>query len=239
MTHDQCERLALAAALAMACRRLHARGLLAGAEGNLSARLPDGELLITASGVDKGTIEPWQVLRLRADGTRCHDEVMNVTAGDSAGRDSTLRASSEVGMHLAGYAARPDVMAIVHAHPPAATGFATAGVPLPADVLPEVPVVIGPMALVPYGRPGTAALAEVLAPFLAAHEVFLLANHGVTVFGTSVTDALLRMESVEQAARIVAIARVLGGEQRLDPTEAVVLASLRARYEDAEGARTH
>ena len=129
-------------------------------------------------------------------------------------------------MHVVCYASRPDVQAIVHAHPPVATGFATAGVPLPTDVLPEVPVVIGPIALVPYGRPGTPALAEAMGPYLADHMVFLLQNHGVTAMGRSVQDALLRMESTEQAARIVATARVLGGARVLPAGEADVLAAL-------------
>lgn len=211
-----------AEALAVACRRLHARGLLAGAEGNLSVRLGDGSVLVTASGIDKAMVTAAQVVRLHADGTPHHTPVMN----DTHRGDRGLRASSEVGMHLACYAARADVQAIVHAHPPVATGFATAGQGLPADVLPEVPVVVGPVALVPYGRPGTPALAAAMQPFVAGHEVFLLANHGVTTVGRSLTDALLRMESVEQAARIVAVARLLGGAVRLPEGEAAALASL-------------
>lgn len=224
-----------AEALALACRRLHARGLLAGAEGNLSVRLSDDTLLVTASGVDKAGVGTAQVLRVW---WRVTDGVPELTSAcpvhDGAGQedgDRSLRPSSELEMHLACYAARPDVRGIVHAHPPAATGFATAGMPLPADVLPEVPVVVGPVALVPYGRPGTPALAAAMQPFLAAHEVFLLANHGVTAVGRTLTDALLRMESVEQAARIVAVARLLGGEQRLPAGEAVALASLHRSHE--------
>lgn len=130
-------------------------------------------------------------------------------------------------MHLAIYAARRDVGAIVHAHPPVATGFALAGEGMPHDLLPELPVVVGPVALVPYGRPGTPALASAMTPFLPAHEVFLLANHGVTTVGRSLTDALLRMESVEQAARIITVARLLGGARPLPPGEGDALAALR------------
>jgi L-fuculose-phosphate aldolase len=212
-----------AEALAAACRRLHAGGLLAGAEGNLSVRLDDGSLLVTASGVDKARITADQVVRLQPDGEMHHETPPQ----------ASLRASSEVGMHLACYALRPDVRAVVHAHPPAATGFAAAGVNLPADVLPELPVVVGPVALVPYGRPGTPALAAAMSPLLTQHDAFLLANHGVTTLGTSLTDALLRMESVEQAARILVVARMLGGEQRLSAHEAAALASLRRRGEFA------
>ena len=224
--------------LAAACRRLHARGLLAGAEGNLSCRLPGGDLLVTASGVDKGTIDHTHILRVHADGTPCHEERQRELSGDPNARDTARRPSSELGMHLACYAARADVQAVVHAHPPAATGFAAAGIPIPADVLPELPVVVGPIALVPYGRPGSPALAQAMRPFLAAHVVFRLANLGVTAVGSSIEDALLRMESVEQSARILAVARLLGGARSLPATEAAVLASLHPRYEDPSGAPT-
>lgn len=123
-------------------------------------------------------------------------------------------------MHLACYAARTDITAVVHAHPPVATAFATAGRALPGDVLPELPAVVGRVALVPYGRPGTSALAEEMAPFLASHQAFLLANHGVTTIGRSLNEAMLCLESVEQSARIIAFAELLGGAQRLPASEA-------------------
>lgn len=234
---------AAAEQLAAACRRLHAGGLLAGAEGNLSLRLADGSLLVTASGVDKARIGAGQVLRVHADGgyadgTEHHDATSwrAPRDGDAAlpagvGRDRALRASSELRMHVALYAARPDVQAVVHAHPPAATGFAAAGRGLPADVLPELPVVVGPVALVPYARPGTQALADAIAQCAPDHEVFLLANHGVTAVGHSLNDAVLRLESVEQAARILLVATLLGGAVPLPPGEAAALASLRPSRE--------
>lgn len=214
-------------AMAAACHRLHARGLLGGAEGNISVRLPSGEILVTPAGVDKATIRPEQMLKLslHADGSIRHVEVPQAPPGQFSG-DSAVRPSSEVEMHLACYRARPDVGAVVHAHPPAATGFAAAGQGLPDDVLPELPVVVGPIALVPYGRPGTPALSAAMAPFVAAHEVFLLANHGVTVMGASLAIALQRMESVEQGARIVLVAQLLGGAQRLDADEVRALKAL-------------
>ena len=204
-------------ALVAAARRLHARGLLAGAEGNLSCRLSDGSVLITAAGADKGALTGEGLVRVAADGA-----LLAAPAG--------ARASSELGMHLALYAQRPDVMAVVHAHPPAATAFATAGVPLPDDVLPEIPVLLGPVALVPYGRPGTAALAQAMAPFLPGHHAFLLANHGATTVGTTLHQALLRMESLEQAARILLAARMLGGARALPPGEGEALVAPRVAF---------
>ena len=193
----------------------------------MSVLLDDGDLLVTRTGVDKATITEADVLRVHGVGPVHHHRAESGPRRDDAGRDITRRPSSEIGMHRACYAARGDVRAVVHAHPPAASGFATAGIGLPADVLPELPVVVGPVALVPYGRPGTPALEQAMAPYFAAHEAFLLANHGVTTVGRTLEDALLRMESVEQAARILLVARLLGGEQRLDGSEAAALARLR------------
>lgn len=226
----------LADEIAAACRRLHARGLLAGAEGNISVRLADGSLLVTPSAVDKGTIRGEAMLHL--GGPERHEEPPRPSVG-APSRDSARRPSSELEMHLRCYAARPEIGAVVHAHPPAATAFATAGRPLPADVLPELPVVVGPVALVPYGRPGTPALGDAMAPFLAGHDAFLLANHGVTTVGRTLTDALLRMETVEQGARILLGAALLGGARALDPAEAEALAGIcsaqRTRATEREG----
>lgn len=216
-------------ALAACCRRLHGRGLLGGAEGNCSVRLRDGSILITASGVDKAGITARLVVRRHADGTVYHPLPSAAVMQDTHGGDPHVSPSSEMQMHLTLYAARPDVHAIVHAHPPVATGFATAGRTLPHNVLPELPVVVGPVALVPYGRPGTQALSDVLIPYVADYDVFLLANHGVTVVGITLDDALLRMESVEQAARTLLVAELLGGARVLPVAEAEALVGLRRR----------
>jgi L-fuculose-phosphate aldolase len=223
-------------AMATACHRLHARGLIGGAEGNISVRESSGVILVTPAGVDKATVQPEQMVRvaLHASGTIRHVATLESPPSGSAG-DSAVRPSSEVEMHLACYRARPDVGAIVHAHPPAATGFAAAGRGMPDDVLPELPVVVGPIALVPYGRPGTAALPEAMAPFIGTHEVFLLANHGVTAMGSSLAVAVQRMESVEQGARILLVAQLLGGAQRLDADE---VRALKVRHGASVSSRT-
>lgn len=205
------EEAVLGEALRAAAHRLHQRGLLAGGEGNLSCRLPDGTLLVTASGADKGALAPDDLVRVDLEG-----RVVQGAPG--------YRPSSEVGMHLALYAARPEVGAVVHAHPPVATGFATAGETVPDDILPEVPALLGPVALVPYARPGTPALAAAMAPYASAHDAFLLANHGATTVGGTLRQALLRMESLEQAARILLAARLAGGARPLPHGEAEWLA---------------
>jgi L-fuculose-phosphate aldolase len=133
------------------------------------------------------------------------------------------RPSSELAMHLAIYAARPDVRAVVHAHPPVATAFGVAGEPLPDDVLPELICQVGPVAMVPYFTPGTREAHAALAPYLAGHDAFVLANHGATTVGGSLDEAHRRMESLEHAARIVQAARALG---RVTPLTAAQRAAL-------------
>lgn len=221
---------AQAAAIVAACRRLHARGLLAGTEGNVSVRINDDLMLITPSGADKGTLVPEQIIEQPVVlGSDYHKSMTMAAEGNATARDSTSRPSSEIEMHRACYAARRDVHAVVHAHPPVATGLATAGKTLPANVVPELPVVVGPVALVPYARPGTPALGAAMAPLLSGHEVFLLSNHGVTSVGQTLDEAVQRMESTEQAARIYFVAQVMGGSQTLAQTEVDDLLALHPR----------
>jgi L-fuculose-phosphate aldolase len=137
-------------------------------------------------------------------------DTLLVVDASGAVLEGTGRASSELAMHLALYAARPDVRAVVHAHPPTATGFAVAGETIPDGVLPEVICQMGAVALVPYFTPGTAAARDAFAPYIAAADAFLMANHGATTVGPSLDAAHQRMESLEHAARILLAARQLG-----------------------------
>jgi len=230
-----------ATAVAAACRRLHAGGLLAGAEGNVSVRLPSGDLLVTPSGVDKANVSAEQILWLDPHGDVRQAAATGNVIDQGLSRDSSNRPSSELGMHLACYAARSDVNAVVHAHPPTATGFATSGRTLPLNGLAELPVVVGAVALVPYGRPGTVALENAMEPFLPGHDVFLLANHGVTVVGSNLQEAVLLLETIEQAARILFVSELLGGVRPIADAEVEALVSLgRARkaekFDDRERA---
>jgi L-fuculose-phosphate aldolase len=193
------------------CRRLDARGLVAGMDGNVSARLDATTLLVTPSGLTKGRLAPGDLVAVDLDG--------------QPRSGARRRPSSELRMHLRVYRVRPDVQAVVHAHPPTATGFAVAGEDLVAPVLPEIILQAGAVPLVPYETPGTEALADRLEPYLAEHDVLLLANHGATAVGPSLEVALQRMESLEHAARIVLAARLLG---RVTQLTAEQVAPLRA-----------
>ena len=196
------------------CHRLYERGLIAGGEGNVSARLEDGNILVTPSGAAKIDVSESDLVIVNPDG--------KPVAGSG-------RASSELGMHLRIYRLRPDVGAVVHAHPPFATAFAVAGEDLMAPVLPEILVLIGGVPLVPYATPGSPTLAAAIEPFLPHHDAFLMANHGATAYGSSLSIAHQRMESLEHAARILFSARALGHVSTLTDDERDLLLQLRRR----------
>lgn len=183
------------------CRRLDELGFVAGTAGNVSLREETGTVLITAAGLPKGNLRPDDLVRLGPDGT--------VISG-------TRSPSTEHRLHLAIYRRRPDVRAVVHAHPPFATGFAAAGVALDQPFLAESFTMLGPrVPLVPYGTPSTWELPQSLEPFLEEHQAFLLANHGALCLGESLEVAAHRMEILEFTARVLLTARLLGGETLL------------------------
>ena len=197
----------------LVCRRLYERGLVAGPDGNVSVRQEDGSILVTPSGLSKVDVTP--------------DDLVVVTL-DGRVREGRHAPSSELRMHVRIYQRRPDVHAVVHAHPPAATGFAVAGEAFVAPVLPEVILQLGEVPLVPYATPGSDALADAFEPFLASHDCFLMANHGATTVAPTLTTALQRMESLEHGARILLAARALG---RVNELSAADVRSLRATRE--------
>lgn len=208
MQHDEAR-----AAVIEVGRRLYARGLVCAAEGNISLRLADGDVMATASGVHKGYLTPEQVVVIDRRG---------------AARDpSARRVSSEIAMHLAAYDARPDVGGVVHAHPPVATAFAVAGIPLAQCVMPEVVVSLGAVPIAPYGTPGTDAVPHGLAPLLPHGNAFLLANHGAVCLGGDVFAAFDTMEMLEHAAQILHHARTLGPVNVLTPEQVEALLAQR------------
>jgi L-fuculose-phosphate aldolase len=139
-------------------------------------------------------------------------------------------ASSELMMHLAVYADRPDVRAVVHAHPPLATGFAVAGIPLDRAVLAEVVTTLGSIPIADYGTPSTAELPETVRKYIRAHDGLLLANHGAVTVGRELMSAYYKMETIEHFAHISLVARLLGRERVLSQEEVLRLQALRGNY---------
>ena len=159
------KQIVLREELVSCCRLMAAKGLVAGTEGNVSARDKDGTILMTQSGVNKGDVEPEMLVRLNLEG--------NVLEGE-------FEPTSERFMHLEFYRQRPGVGGVAHGHPIFCTAFAAAHRPLPKNILPELIATIGEVVLVPYGRPSSSKLADALSPYCPKHNAFLLQNHGAT-----------------------------------------------------------
>jgi L-fuculose-phosphate aldolase len=186
---------AIARRMAQCCRQLAERGLIAGQDGNLSVRLGRDRALVTPSGVIKALVGPLDMVEVDLDGRK---------------RRGRRNPTTELDLHLRILTRRPDVGAVVHAHPPVATAFAVAGQTFDTFVLPELILQCGQVPLVHYGTPGTPELGDRLEPHLAGQNAWLLANHGAVTVGPTLDAAWIRMESLEHGARIIWAARALG-----------------------------
>jgi L-fuculose-phosphate aldolase len=196
-------------------RMLHARGFVAAMDGNLSVRLDNTRLLVTPTGVSKGAMRPGDMVIVDIDGNQV------------AGRRSV---TSEIGMHLLIYRMRPDVHAIVHAHPPTATGFAAAGMALTEPLVCEVVIGLGCIPLARYGTPGTSELAQTLEPFVPNYDAILMSNHGVVAYAHTLEHAYMKMETVEHFAQIALVTHLLGRQQPLKEGEVEKLLLARVKY---------
>ena len=196
-------------------RRLWQRGFVASNDGNISVRLDEGRLITTPKNVSKGFMTPEMMVVTDLDGRKI--------AGD---RDP----SSELKMHLEVYRNRPDARAVVHAHPPTATGFAVAGIPLDRAVLAEVITTLGSIPIAEYATPSTQELPNAVRKYVKAHDGLLLANHGALALAGDVMSAYYRMETIEHFAKISLVARTLGREHVLSRDEVERLQGLRGMY---------
>jgi L-fuculose-phosphate aldolase len=196
------------------CERLHARNMLAAADGNISYRISDDEILITPSGLAKGFMQPEQMAVINLKG--------EVLVGNP---------SSERLMHLEVFKTT-DAKAIVHAHPPTAIAWSIARPDLqklPSECLSEVILATGDIPFVPYARPGTQQMADVLKPFLPKHKAMILKNHGALTWGADLDEAYRGMERIEHSAQILMKAQQLGGLHSLPADEIKFLYELREK----------
>jgi L-fuculose-phosphate aldolase len=196
-------------------RRMYARGYTASNDGNISVRLDAARLLMTPKSVCKGFMTP---------------DMMCITDLEGRKLQGDRDPSSETLMHLEVYRQRPDVNAVVHAHPPTATGFAVAGIPLDRAVLAEVLTTLGSVPLAEYATPSTHELPEAVRKYIKAHDGMLLANHGALTVGADLFGAYYKMETVEHFAKISLVARTLGRENVLSREEVIRLQGLRGAY---------
>jgi L-fuculose-phosphate aldolase len=202
-------------------KMLHERCYVAATDGNLSVRLDEKRILSTPTAMCKGRMRPGDMVIVDMKGRRLEGK-----------RD----VSSEIGMHLLIYRLRPDVRGIVHAHPPTATGFAAAGMPLNKPLVCEVVIGLGSIPLASYGTPGTSELTDALEPLVPQYDAILMSNHGVVAYGETLEAAYMKMETVEHFAHIALVTHLLGQQQPLGNQEVEKLVVARSKYKGHKSA---
>lgn len=196
-------------------KRLYDTGLVVSNDGNISVRLDNGDILATPTGVSKGFMTEDMLVLLGPDGEQ---------------KAGTLKPSSEMKMHLAIYRENPEIRAVVHAHPPAATAYASTGLPLDRAVAQETVVQLGVVPVAPYALPGSKELAESCAPYCRKYNAVLLEYHGATTWGRGLTQALHRMESVEYYAKMLITLRLMGVDRPMTRAQVEDLLALRPAW---------
>lgn len=194
---------------------LYRLGFMPGTSGNLSVRLDHERLLATPTGVSKYLLRSADLV------------IVDLAGSQLAG---ARRVTSEIGMHLAIYGQRADVQAVIHSHPPVATGFACAGRALDEMFCQEAIMTLGTVPLASYATTGTDEVADSLIPFIHGHEAILLANHGAVTYGRSLPDAFTKMETLEHLAQIRLVTHQLGSARTLEHDQAARLLEARERY---------
>jgi L-fuculose-phosphate aldolase len=191
------------------------KGWVAANDGNITIRLDKDRIMATPTGICKGMMD--------------HDDLIIV---DMKGNkiEGKKECTSEIAMHLTVYEMRPDIRSVVHAHPPVATGFATAGRALNLALLPEVIIGLGCVPLADYGLPGTPELTKPMLSLIPKYDAIMMGNHGAVCYGPDVYKAFFKMETVEHFARISFVAEMLGGAKALPRVEVDKLLDARTRY---------
>ncbi|MCC8022484.1 MAG: class II aldolase/adducin family protein [Clostridiales bacterium] len=199
------------------CRNMWQLGWVAANDGNVSVKVEENLFLATPTGISQLRIAPEHLVLIASAG-----RVLEALEG--------YRPSSEIKMHLRCYREREDVGAVVHAHPPTATGYAVANIPLDEYSMIETVIAIGSVPVAPYGTPSTDEVPDAIAPYLPEHDVLLLENHGALSVGADLTTAYYRMETLELYAKISLTAHLLGGAQELSRSNIDRLVGMREQY---------
>lgn len=194
--------------------KLYAKGFVAANDGNISVKINDREYYCTPTGVSKGSLTPDMIIKVDADGNKL---------------EGKLNPSSEIKMHMRVYKDRPDVTAVVHAHPPVATAFTVADINLDQYILPEAVLTIGEVPTCDYGTPSTMEIPDSLEPYIQDHDAFLLRNHGALTVGCDLTKAMFVMEEVEFNAIICKHAMELGAVHEIPNDQLKKLMELRQK----------
>ncbi len=178
-------------------KRIYDRDMVAANDGNSSVRLDEHTIICTPTGVSKGFMTPESMCVI--------DE-----KGGIISASGSYRPSSEIKMHLKVYEARDDVGAVVHTHPQFATSFAITSQPLNEPITSEAVVLLGCVPLAKYATPSTDEVPQSIEPYLKDHDAVLLENHGALAWSTDLESAYMRMESLENYARLMYRTRQVG-----------------------------
>ena len=207
------EEARLRAAICEIGKLAYAKGFIVGADGNVSARMTDGSVLITPAGAMKGFLSPEQLAHVAIDGRPL---------------DAGPRASTETGIHLVGYQERPEMRAVLHCHPPHAVALSIAGIDMQIPVIPEIIVTIGGIPTAPFGTPGTPELPESIRAIVRCSDTVVMKNHGSVTLGTNLLDAFKKLDMLEHTARILWLAHCVGKVEPLPPDAVAKLLGTRA-----------
>lgn len=178
-------------------RLCYERRYICGTEGNFSIRMSDDVILTTPAGSCKGKLKQYELVLTDMEGKPLLGE--------------TAKPSTELAMHITCYKNRPDVKAVVHAHPTVAVGFTVAGMSLAKCVLPEVVCTLGSIPVAPYATPSTDEVSESIAEIVTKHDALVLDHHGALTLGKSIWDAYYKLETLEHHAETMLVAHMLGG----------------------------
>ena len=200
-------------------RLLYDKGFISASDGNISARMEPGRILITPSGLHKGFLEPDELLLIDEEGNR---------VGISTSTNRKAKPTSELPMHLEAYRLRPDIGAIVHAHPPITIALSIAGIPLADCILPEVIVTLGLIPTTEYATPSSEESVRAIREFIQNHDALVLQRHGTVTVGSDPMQGFMRLETVEQNARIAYMLAQLGASNPLPAEEVSKLLAQRA-----------
>lgn len=217
---DRVREQTLRQEIVQVCRMMHEKNLIAATDGNVSARWTDEYLITTPAGVVKGLVEPDDLVVTDNYGQVAPEEVAP---------HNGYRPSAELRLHLEAYRQRPDIRAVVHAHPPITTALTVAGVSLAPCVLPETLVTIGTIVTTEYATPTSAQGPVVIRELIRDHDALVLDRHGAVTVGRSPMDAYSKMEKVENTALVLTTAHSLGHVKTLPPEEVRRLSVMRAR----------
>jgi L-fuculose-phosphate aldolase len=202
------------------CHLMYQKGFIAASDGNVSARLDHDRLLITPSGLHKGLIEPQELLVVDMSGR---------VVGSRTAVNQQLKPTSELPMHLEAYRLRPDIESVVHAHPPITIALSIAGIPMADCLLPEVIVFLGIIPTTQYATPSSEENVHAIRSFIRNHAGLVLQRHGSLTVGNSPLQGFMRLETLEQQARIRFMLEQIGGYQPLAAAEVQKLLKMRQK----------